>query len=248
MFEQISNVINDVAWEKMKEAGEEEAKLAKNAEDVTDDGIPVITVLVDGAWSKRSYRTNYNALSGVGCIIGVRTKKVIFVGVRNKYCKICSKGNTNSYICYKNWSGSSTGMEADIIVEGFRKSVEMHGVMYGRFIGDGDSNLYKKLISCARYGPQYVILKIECKNHLIRNYVNKLKELQKNTAYPITDRKLLESRIERLRVAVTCAAKFRGAKDLPRLEKIENLKNNIRNGPRHIFGDHQYKKYRVLHR
>jgi hypothetical protein len=32
-------------------------------------------VVVDVAWSKRSYKSNYNALSGVGCIIGARIKK-----------------------------------------------------------------------------------------------------------------------------------------------------------------------------
>lgn len=32
---------------------------------VNENGVSMITVIADGAWSKRSYRTNYNALSGV---------------------------------------------------------------------------------------------------------------------------------------------------------------------------------------
>lgn len=32
---------------------------------VDADGIPCITVVADGQWSKRSYRTKYDALSGV---------------------------------------------------------------------------------------------------------------------------------------------------------------------------------------
>lgn len=46
--------------------------------------------------------------------------------VRNKYCSIYDKaklnGNTASaHVCFKNWDGTSTKMEADIIVEGFRQ-------------------------------------------------------------------------------------------------------------------------------
>jgi len=32
---------------------------------VDTDGIPYITVVADGQWSKRSYRTKYDAFSGV---------------------------------------------------------------------------------------------------------------------------------------------------------------------------------------
>lgn len=38
-------------------------------------------------------------------------------------------------MCYKNWNGPSTGMEADIIVEGFKQSYTMHGVIYSELIG-----------------------------------------------------------------------------------------------------------------
>jgi flagellar basal body rod protein FlgC len=46
-------------------AVEEEAKIAIENGDINENGVPMITVIADGAWSKRSYRTNYNALSGV---------------------------------------------------------------------------------------------------------------------------------------------------------------------------------------
>lgn len=49
----------------MSLAAEEEAKLAVATGNVRKDGVPMITVIADGAWSKRSYRSNYNALSGV---------------------------------------------------------------------------------------------------------------------------------------------------------------------------------------
>lgn len=97
--EDISKTIEDIAWDRMKDAGKEEVRLAVEAGDTNGNGIPIIPVIVDGAWSKRFYKINYNALSGVGCIIGARTKKVLFASVRNKYCCICSRnekfGNTD---------------------------------------------------------------------------------------------------------------------------------------------------------
>lgn len=48
----------------MKEAGEEERRLAIESGSLDVDGIPIITVVADGQWSKRSYKTKYDALSG----------------------------------------------------------------------------------------------------------------------------------------------------------------------------------------
>lgn len=70
--------IKDFAMESMYQAGLEEKKIALTNGNVDPDGIPFITVVVDGSWSKRSYKTNYNSLSGVACIIGLETKKIYF--------------------------------------------------------------------------------------------------------------------------------------------------------------------------
>lgn len=47
------------------EAHKEEIKMALEKNNVDADGMPYITVVLDGGWSKRSYGHNYNALSGV---------------------------------------------------------------------------------------------------------------------------------------------------------------------------------------
>jgi len=49
----------------MELAGTNEKEIALNKGDVDPDGIPYITVLLDGGWSKRSYGHSYNAASGV---------------------------------------------------------------------------------------------------------------------------------------------------------------------------------------
>ena len=67
-------------------------------------GVPAITVIVDGGWSKRSHKHSYNAKSGVGIIIGQITGKILHIGVRNKYCSACTQGiPPEKCKCFKNW-------------------------------------------------------------------------------------------------------------------------------------------------
>ena len=75
----------------MKEAGEEERQLAIERGDY-HQGVPAITVILDGGWSKRSHGHSYNANSGVAIITGQATGKLLHIGVRNKYCQACNQG------------------------------------------------------------------------------------------------------------------------------------------------------------
>ena len=50
--------LQQLSMKSMKEANEEEAKLAIKNGEVDKNGIPFITVIVDGSWLKRSYGTN----------------------------------------------------------------------------------------------------------------------------------------------------------------------------------------------
>lgn len=106
----------------------------------------------------------------------------MFIGVRNKYCSICQKACANNrdppvHLCYKNWNGTSTAMEADIIVEGFRQSIPMHNIIYHKLIGDGDSSVLKKIMLAKPYGNNLDVKKIECANHILRNYLNRLVDI-----------------------------------------------------------------------
>ena len=112
----------------MLEAGREEKQLAEERGDY-HDGVPAITVIVDGGWSKRSHKHRYNAKSGVAIIIGKETRKLLHIGVCNKYCAACTQGiPKEKHACYKNWDASSSQMETDIIVQGFCESERVHGV------------------------------------------------------------------------------------------------------------------------
>lgn len=59
-------------------------------------------------------------------------------------------------------------------------------------IGDGDSNTFKKNLDVHPY-PNIKVQKIECKNHLLRNYSKKIMDLVKDTsAGPLVLRKKIE--------------------------------------------------------
>jgi len=75
------------------------------------------------------------------------TKKVLFFGVRNKFCCVCYSAKKREkepvpHHCFQNWNGPSTAMEADIIVDGFKHSLEMHDVIYSKLIGKKKNSLY----------------------------------------------------------------------------------------------------------
>lgn len=68
MYIQIQNCINLVvqktARNEIKEAGDEEREIALKNKEIDEDGTPICTVIADSQWSKRSYKSKYNALSG----------------------------------------------------------------------------------------------------------------------------------------------------------------------------------------
>ena len=101
----------DQLEQSMLEAGKEEKRLAEERGDY-HEGVPAITVIVDGGWSKRSHRHSYNAKSGVALVIGQETKKLLHIGIRNKYCTAWTQGIAQeNHVCFKNWRESSSQME-----------------------------------------------------------------------------------------------------------------------------------------
>ena len=91
-----------------------------------------------------------NSLSGASVIIGLLSKKPLFVGIRNKFCYVCEASIRHNHdiplhTCFKNWTGTSSSMETSIIVEGFKLSQSMHNLMYKTLIADGDSSMYNNV-------------------------------------------------------------------------------------------------------
>lgn len=219
------------------EAGKEEKRLAEERNDY-HQGVPAITVIVDGGWSKRSHKHSYNAKSGVAIIMGLKTGKILFLGVRNKYCTACTQGvPIESHHCYKNWECSSSEMETDILLEGFQKAEEMHGVRYMRFIGDGDSSVYPTLLnSVTGWGRD--IKKMECANHCCKCYRSSLEKLASdNPAYKGSKGGLTLPMRKRLAGAARAAIRMRSTES-DRAKAIKLLEKDLINGPYHCFGNH----------
>ena len=74
------------------------------------------------------------------------------------------------HICFKNWNGTSTSMESNIILEGFRMAEQQHGIRYIKFIGDGDSSIHAQIIAGVS-GWGYAIQKQECTNHVTKVFL-----------------------------------------------------------------------------
>ena len=77
----LSEEIEKMLAKSMIEAGKKEREHAI-ANNRYFQGVPAITVIADGGWSKRCHKHSYNAKSGVAVIIGQHTKKLLYVLVK----------------------------------------------------------------------------------------------------------------------------------------------------------------------
>uniref|UniRef100_A0A1X7VKX9 Mutator-like transposase domain-containing protein n=1 Tax=Amphimedon queenslandica TaxID=400682 RepID=A0A1X7VKX9_AMPQE len=230
-----------VLWKSFDEAAAEEKKLAIERGSF-HDGVPAITVIVDGGWSKRSHKHSYNAKSGVAIISGTEAGKLLYLGVRNKYCGICTQAerigkDPQEHDCNKNWDEPSSSMETDILVEGFKQAELRHGIRYIQFIGDGDSSVYPSLLTQVPVWG-HAIRKMECANHAVKCYRSALENLVKEKPLYKGKGKLTESMRKRLTKAARCALKMR-SKEKDKTKAIQFLQDDLYNGPLHCFGDHK---------
>ncbi|KAL4091408.1 hypothetical protein QTP88_026104 [Uroleucon formosanum] len=238
--ERICKGYEETALDSMKEAAKVEAELAIAEGNVDVDGTPLVAVVADGSWCKRSYRTMYNSLSGMAALVGYRTKKVLFMAVKNKFCATCVRtkieDKPKDHKCFKNWKSSdgSSAMEAAIIIEGFKQSESMYGIRYHKLIADGDSSVYKQILDARPY-KNLTVEKVECRNHLLRNFCKKLKEIAiKKETGKLQHRKLLKNNILRLRRGIVSAIQYRKQHNYTE----NDLRNDILNSVDHVFGQH----------
>lgn len=219
------------------------------------NGIPYISVECDGGFGKRTYKSGkFDSLVCVGVIIGTETRKVLHVEVRNKFCIICynaaKKGlKPSAHNCFKNWNynKSSSSMETDCILKGFQKSIEIHGLIYKTYIGDGDSSTYKALLENDVYGAHGVrIERLYCYNHLFRNMCNKIVEASKGTIKRLSVsgnisafRELVKKSAFKIRKTINYCINERSKEYCSEKERAEKLQKDILNAPYHVFGDHR---------
>lgn len=190
-------------WDKLakhhaKEALKEEIRLARERGDIDSAGNALICVICDGSWAKRSYGKGYSSLSGCAAIVGFYTKKVLYFDTKNKYCDICTKSYAkmcppNYHPCNISYTGPSSGMETEILVEGFQ-ACERMGARFNKIISDGDSSAFKEIRErCVYQNPDIVVEKVECINHLFKNFRKKFCALCSDTKFKLEYRKLIKA-------------------------------------------------------
>nr|XP_029729141.1 uncharacterized protein LOC115266745 [Aedes albopictus] len=190
-----------------------------------------MSAALDGSWGQRSNGHRYNSASGCAAIIGMRSKKVCFVGCRNKRCTACDRGQgQDNHKCYKNFKGASCGMEPDVIIEGFQKLYEKK-VKVTTVVTDGDSTTVAKLKNGCKYGHE--IRQQLCCNHVLKNTGKKLREIKCPKHVSETVSKCIERITKGIRCAVVHCADKTGGKD------VKGLRQDIRNAPYHVFGSHK---------
>lgn len=176
----------ELSKKEVNDALMEEIRLAQQDGKVDANGNALITVVADGSWPKRSYNKNFSSLSGCAVIIGMRTNKVIYYDVKDKYCHICKIAQSNGkepreHNCNTNYTGPSSSMETTIIVEGFQYC-ETLGARFNEFVADGDSSTFKRISDMKIYqNPEVPVEKDECCNHLYRNFRKAFEALEKAT-------------------------------------------------------------------
>ena len=142
----VGNAWMDSLSDVLEENGRESLKLAIHKDRFINDFFWT-KVICDGGWNKRSKGHDYTAKGCVEVIIDAFTKKLLYVGIKNKYCYLCfssKKANqkVKDHVCFMHYNGPSKSLETDILVEGFRQSEAMHNLQYLQYIGDGDSSVF----------------------------------------------------------------------------------------------------------
>ena len=173
----------------------------------------------------------------MGIIIGQRTGKILHIGVRKKYCSAYAHGiPPEKHKCFKNWNDSSSEMETDIILDGFLKAEQTHGMRYTRFIGDVDNSVFPTLrenVPIWGFGIQ----KVECANHVCKCYRSSLEKLAANNPSYKGKGGLTEKMRKRPTSAARCTIKMR-SQEPDRNMATRLLERDLLNGPYHCFDYH----------
>ena len=232
------NIVQSCAQDTMEKNIYDEIKAAEARGGKDNEGCYRITAVVDGGWSKRSYGRGYNASTGVAIIVGAATKKIIFIGIRNKLCTICRAISTKKipykeHVCYKNWNNSSTAMESDIIVDGLNYLKDTYNIKCLRIIGDGDSNTMSRIREKVSYGR--TVVKIECANHAVRRFRRALERLHVSA-----NCKILKDKIPAIISFARKIIKYYciPTHSEPTKEQINQFIEKLHNIPEHISGNH----------
>ena len=137
--------------------------LRNNLCTVDENGIYNISISIDGAYQQRGRESTFC----VTVAIDVWTGRPIDYefSVKCFECKLCDDFNDNGKCEYGLFHGPSGTMEVNNALNLFKRSEEL-GLRYTTYIADGDCKIYPHITKENIYGPEVIINKEECANHL----------------------------------------------------------------------------------
>lgn len=208
------------AEESMKLATQDAVR--ENSSDCKTD----LAICLVGSWQRRGH----TSLNGFVSVISFDTGKVLDVAVMSKYCQTCvvSKDkNIPVHDCTQNYTGSSGGMEAAGALTVFENSVR-RGVRYVKYLGDGDSNGFKKVTDGKPYGNGIVIKKLECVGHVKKRMGTRLRKLKRESkGIPLDDGKVLGGRKRLTDVQIDKLQEYYGLAINRAGSDLEAMKRNV---------------------
>ncbi|GFX71830.1 uncharacterized protein TNCV_2010671 [Trichonephila clavipes] len=157
----------------------------ENGAEITD-----FSISFDGTWLTRGH----TSLIGVGCVIDMLTGYVVDFEVMSKVCRHCSvaknklgQSSAEFSIWYEghksecdiNHLGSSTSMEMEAALTLWKRSTSL-GFRYITVLSDGDCKTFNYLCEKKVYGPDIVIKKEECINHVSKRLGTALRSTVKD--------------------------------------------------------------------
>ena len=142
-----------------------------------------VQVAIDGTWQKRGHAPLH------GVVAATSSKdKVLDYQVLTKHCKECQiwgrrQGTARydswkaSHSCKINHKGSAGAMEAAVAISIFQQSVAKHRLRYTKYLGDGDTESFSKVVGSNLYGS-VVPVKRECVGHIQKRLGTRLRKLR----------------------------------------------------------------------
>ncbi|GFT04370.1 uncharacterized protein TNCV_1929071 [Trichonephila clavipes] len=168
------------------------AEIHRKVKNVYENGAEItdLSVSFDGTWLTRGH----TSLIGVGCVIDMLTGYVVDFEVMSKVCRHCSvaknklgQSSAEFSIWYEghksecdiNHLGSSTSMEMEAALTLWKRSTSL-GFRYITVLSDGDCKKFNYLCEKKVYGPDIVIKKEECINHVSKRLGTALRSTVKD--------------------------------------------------------------------
>ncbi|GFX96253.1 uncharacterized protein TNCV_2291411 [Trichonephila clavipes] len=168
------------------------AEIHREIKNAYENGTEIadLSVSFDGTWLTRGH----TSLIGVGCVIDMHTRYVVDFEGMSKVCRHCSVaknklGQSNAEFsiwcevheseCDINHLGSSTSMEMEAALTLWKRSTSL-GFRYITVLSDGDCKTFNYLCEKKVYGPDIVIKKEECINHVSKRLGTALRSTVKD--------------------------------------------------------------------